>query len=66
VLTGLSMSPAITAAYPFLQELFGGHQSARTLHFFGFAALVLFLVVHLVMVVLTGFRRQMRAMILGK
>jgi thiosulfate reductase cytochrome b subunit len=66
VLTGLAMSPAVTAAYPFLQEIFGGHQSARTLHFFGFSALILFLLVHLVMVVLTGFGRQMRGMIIGK
>jgi len=56
----------VTAAYPFLQEIFGGHQSARTLHFFGFSALTLFLLVHLVMVVLTGFGRQMRGMIMGK
>ncbi len=63
--TGLTMSPAVTAAYPMLLDLFGGYQSARTIHFFGFAALVLFLIVHVAMVVLTGFRRQMRAMILG-
>ena len=65
VVTGLSMSPAVTAAYPILLDLFGGFQSARTLHFFGFAALVLFLFVHVAMVVLTGFRRQLRAMIMG-
>lgn len=66
VVTGLSMSPAITAAYPILLDLFGGYQSARTVHFFGFTALVLFLIVHVAMVVLTGFRRQLRAMIMGK
>lgn len=65
VLTGLTMSPAVTAAYPVLLDVFGGSQSARTLHFFAFTALVLFLVVHVVMVVMTGFKRQMRAMILG-
>jgi thiosulfate reductase cytochrome b subunit len=65
VVTGLAMSPAVTAAYPFLSDLFGGHQSARTVHFFGFAALVMFFVVHVAMVVLTGLRRQLRAMILG-
>ncbi len=65
VLTGLSMSPAVTAAYPILLDLFGGYQSARTLHFIGFGALVLFLVVHVAMVALTGFRRQLRAMIMG-
>ncbi len=66
VLTGLTMSPAVTAAFPQLLDVFGGHQSARTLHFFGFAALVLFLAVHVAMVISTGFRRQMRAMILGR
>jgi thiosulfate reductase cytochrome b subunit len=66
VLTGLTMSPAITAAYPALLDCFGGSQSARTIHFFAFTALVLFLVVHLAMVLLTGFRRQMRTMILGE
>ena len=65
VLTGLSMSPAVTAAYPLLADVVGGHQSVRTLHFFGFAALVLFLLIHVAMVVLTGFRQQMRAMIKG-
>jgi len=65
VVTGLTMSPAVTAAYPVLLDIFGGSQSARTIHFFAFTALVLFLAVHVAMVVLTGFKRQMRAMILG-
>jgi thiosulfate reductase cytochrome b subunit len=65
VVTGLAMSPAVTAAYPSLLDLFGGSQSARTIHFFVFSALVLFLLVHLVMVALTGARRQLRAMTLG-
>lgn len=66
LLTGLTMSPAVTAALPFLLDLFGGYQSARTIHFFGFAALLLFLVVHIAMVFVTGAGRQLRAMILGK
>jgi thiosulfate reductase cytochrome b subunit len=65
VLTGLAMSPTMVAAYPFLAAMFGGTQSARTIHFFVFAALVLFLIVHVVMVILSGFTRQMRAMTLG-
>jgi thiosulfate reductase cytochrome b subunit len=65
VLTGLTMAPAVTAGYPALLDFFGGSQSARTLQFFAFAALMLFLVVHVAMVLLTGFGRQMRAMILG-
>jgi thiosulfate reductase cytochrome b subunit len=66
VVTGLAMAPAVTAAYPVLLDMFGGSQSARTIHFFAFAALVLFLAVHVAMVLLTGFRRQMRAMTLGE
>jgi thiosulfate reductase cytochrome b subunit len=66
IATGLAMSPAITAAYPLLSGVFGGSQSARTLHFCFFALLVLFLLVHVAMVALSGFRTQMRAMILGK
>jgi thiosulfate reductase cytochrome b subunit len=65
VATGLTMSPAVTAAYPFLLDLFGGYQTARTLHFFGFAALVLFLLVHVAMVIATGFGRQLRKMTWG-
>lgn len=65
VATGLTMSPAVTASYPFLLDLFGGYQTARTLHFFGFAALVLFLLIHVAMVIATGFGRQLRAMTLG-
>ena len=65
VVTGLAMAPAITAALPILLDIFGGFQSARTVHFFSFAALLSFFVVHVTMVFITGFRKQMRAMILG-
>ena len=65
VLTGLTMAPAITAAHPWLLDLFGGYQSARTLHFFLAVALLLFLVVHVAMVAQSGFKRQLRAMTLG-
>lgn len=66
VLTGLAMSPAVTATFGFLLRLFGGYQSARTIHFFTFMALLLFVVVHIVMVVKSGFRRQLRAMTVGE
>jgi thiosulfate reductase cytochrome b subunit len=66
VATGLAMSPAVSAAMPFLPSLFGGYQSARTLHFFSFVALALFVLVHVVMVIQSGFRRQIRAMTLGE
>ncbi len=64
--TGLAMSPAVTSAFPFLVSVLGGHQSARTLHFIDTLFLALFLVVHILMVCVTGFRNRMRGMITGK
>jgi thiosulfate reductase cytochrome b subunit len=66
IMTGMTMSPAMTATFPFLLDVFGGFQSARTIHFFTFAALVLFLFGHVAMVFLTGAGRQLRAMMLGR
>jgi thiosulfate reductase cytochrome b subunit len=63
--TGLAMSPGFNAAVPWAVNLLGGRQSARTLHFFVSVSLVLFLLVHVVMVVLTGFATRMREMITG-
>jgi len=64
--TGLAMSPAVTAVAPFLVNLLGGQQTARTLHFAMACALVLFLAGHVAMVVLSGFRVRMRGMITGR
>jgi len=64
-LTGLTMSPVVTAAYPILLDALGGYQSARTIHFFAFVAVTLFLTAHILMVVLTGAGRQLRGMTLG-
>jgi thiosulfate reductase cytochrome b subunit len=66
VLSGLAMSPAMDAAWPWLVDLFGGRQSARSVHFIAAALLVLFVVVHLVMVVLAGPWKGVRAMITGR
>jgi len=66
VLTGLTMSPGIDAAFPFLPDLFGGRQSARTLHFITASSLVLFVAVHVAMVVLSGFWNNVRSMISGR
>ena len=63
--TGLAMSPAVVSALPFMVTVLGGQQSARTLHFFCTLGLVLFVLVHVGMVVLAGFRNRMRAMITG-
>ena len=66
ILTGLTMSPAITAAYPILLKVFFGAQSARTIHFFASTTLLLFLLIHVAMVIQSGFKQQIRAMTLGK
>ena len=64
--TGLAMSPAVTSAFPFTVTVFGGHQSARTIHFFTGLGLVLFLCVHIAMVYRAGFWSRTRAMITGR
>ena len=66
VLTGLTMSPGMDAILPWLVELFGGRQSARTIHFIAATLLVLFVIIHLVMVLLAGPINGVRAMITGK
>jgi thiosulfate reductase cytochrome b subunit len=63
--TGLAMSPAFTAAMPWTVIALGGRQTARTLHFLVSGALLLFVVVHVAMVSMAGFRSRMRAMITG-
>ena len=64
--TGLAMSPAFVSAIPEAVNVLGGQQSARTLHFFVSLALLLFLLVHVGMVWLAGFRKRMSAMITGR
>jgi thiosulfate reductase cytochrome b subunit len=64
--TGLAMSPAVMAVLPALVGFFGGHQSARTIHFAVMDFLVLFLVVHVAMVCLAGFRKRVGAMIIDR
>jgi thiosulfate reductase cytochrome b subunit len=65
-LTGIAQSPGFTAAMPWLLDLFGGRQSARTLHTIGTLALVLFVAVHVLEVAAAGFVIKVRSMITGK
>lgn len=65
ILTGLTMSPGVVAKFPFLIDLFGGRQTARTIHFVVMLALVLFFLVHILMVVLAGPLNELRSMITG-
>jgi thiosulfate reductase cytochrome b subunit len=66
VLTGLSMSPGFNAAAPWLVDLFGGRQSARTIHFLAAWTIVAFVLLHLFMVVASGTWNNIRSMITGR
>ncbi|MEO7385422.1 MAG: cytochrome b/b6 domain-containing protein [Gammaproteobacteria bacterium] len=66
ILTGLTMSPGMDAAWHWLLSVFGGRQSARSLHFIAAMLLVAFVVVHLLMVVLAGPINEIRSMITGR
>ena len=66
ILTGVAQSPGYTAAMPWLLDLFGGRQSARTLHTIATVLLVLFVIVHLLEIVASGFFSKVRSMITGK
>jgi thiosulfate reductase cytochrome b subunit len=66
ILTGLAMSPGMDAIVPWLVDLFGGRQSALTIHFIAAGLIVLFVFVHVAMVLLAGPVNALRAMITGR
>jgi thiosulfate reductase cytochrome b subunit len=66
ILAGLAMSPGIDAGVPQLLWIFGGRQSARTVHFICAWSLVLFVLVHVAMVLITGVWNNLRSMITGR
>jgi thiosulfate reductase cytochrome b subunit len=65
ILTGLTMSPGLNAAFPFMTEVLGGRQTARTIHFICAFTLVGFAIIHVLMVLLSGVWNNMRSMITG-
>ena len=65
ILTGLTMSNAVTAVFPELFTLFGGRQSARTIHFIAASGLVAFVIIHFIQLFVAGFINEMRSMITG-
>jgi thiosulfate reductase cytochrome b subunit len=65
IATGLSMSPGMNAAMPWLPELFGGRQSARSVHFIASFLLLGFFFVHMMMVLLAGPFNEVRSIITG-
>ncbi len=66
VLAGIEMSPGLGSVVPGLREVFGGRQSARSIHFIMAVLLVLFVIVHVVMVVASGLFNNLRSMITGR
>ena len=65
ILTGMTMSPGLDAAFPFLTTVFGGRQSARSIHFLCAFLVVGFAIVHVMMVLLSGPLNNVRSMITG-
>jgi thiosulfate reductase cytochrome b subunit len=65
VLTGLAMAPGVDAGFQWLSQVFGGRQTARSIHFLSASAQVAFFIVHIVMVVLAGPINEVRSMITG-
>ena len=66
IFTGLALSPDMDAAWPWLLEVFGGRQSARSLHFITASLIGGFTVVHLALVILAGVGNELRSMITGR
>ncbi|KPF78281.1 HupC [alpha proteobacterium AAP81b] len=66
ILTGLGMSPANNAAWPWILDIVGGRPNARSLHWVAANLIAIFIIVHVVMVVLAGPYNEIRSMITGK
>jgi thiosulfate reductase cytochrome b subunit len=65
VLAGWTLSPGLDAKFPFLLDLFGGRQTARSIHFMAAFGVVLFVLVHVALVLVSGVFNNMRSMITG-
>lgn len=66
IISGFAQMPAFTAISPELIDIFGGRQTARTLHVVCSLLLVVFVIVHLLEMFIAGAKNQMRGMVLGK
>jgi thiosulfate reductase cytochrome b subunit len=60
------MSPGFDAFAPWLLDLLGGRQSARTIHFVCASLIVAFIAVHLIEVLLAGPVNEVWSMISGR
>jgi thiosulfate reductase cytochrome b subunit len=66
IITGLAMSPSMNSVLPFLNDLLGGRQTARTIHFICATLIVLFVIIHVVLVLISGVWNNIRSMITGR
>ena len=66
ILTGIAMSPAFDNHFPWYPRLFGGRQGARSLHFLVMVGYIVFIVIHVTLVVATGFARNMNHIVMGR
>jgi Ni/Fe-hydrogenase b-type cytochrome subunit len=65
IFTGWAISPGMNAVFPWVLDVLGGRQSARSIHFLCAWFLCAFMVLHVVLVLLSGPMRQLRDMITG-
>jgi methionine sulfoxide reductase catalytic subunit len=65
IATGIAMSPAVVNRFPWYARMFGGRQSARSIHFLNMLGFVAFLFVHVTLVVMTGFAQNMNHIVMG-
>lgn len=65
IATGLAMSPGANAIFPWLPELLGGRQTARTIHFAVMVLLLGFFIVHMLMILAAGPFNELRSIITG-
>lgn len=66
IATGVAMSPAVAARFPWYIKIFHGRQSARSLHFLALCAFLIFFVGHVAIVAIHGFRRELAMIVLGQ
>ena len=66
ILTGIALSPGMNAAWPWVLDVLGGRQSARSIHFLASSGIALFIVVHLTLVILAGVVPETLSMITGR
>src|SRR4030095_8122613 len=66
IATGIAMSPAIAARFPWYIKIFHGRQGARSLHFLALCAFIMFFIGHVTIVALHGFQARLAMIVLGQ